>query len=135
MADYVRVTFVVSVVRSFLEIIAGIWVLLVVAQWQPWTDGFGGFRIGFHPEARPDGGDKTAFTVLGAALLAFGVVRFVQALNVFRAREWSRRATIVLAAFDFLTPVTLPLGLWYLKVYRHPDTKDHFRKGRAPAPV
>ena len=33
-------------------------------------------------------------------------------------------------AFDFATPITLPMAFWSLVVYAHQDTRDHFRRYR-----
>jgi hypothetical protein len=60
------------------------------------------------------------------------VIRCAQALFSLRAVEWGRRLGLILACVDFVTPVTLPIALWGLIIYRHPDTRDYFqRKGEA----
>ena len=129
MIEHLRAIFVVSVVRSVIEGLGGIYVLLVAWRWgEAFDDGsWARFIPTYHSEAKALPGDRTGFVVLGLLLLIFGVLRFSQSLSAFVYKEWARRSGQILAIFDFLTPFTLPLGLWALIVYRHPDTFDHFR--------
>ena len=129
MSEHVRAIFVVSIVRSVLESVGGVWVLLVAWRWsEPAGSGLSAFVPGHHPDARPEVGDREAFVILGCILILLGVARFVQSLNSLLVREWARKFGQVLAIADLFTPLTLPLGLWAFLVYRHPDTRDHFRK-------
>ena len=131
MSEHIRAVFVVSILRSIIELLGGVWVLLVSWSWSsPARDGLARLVPGHHPDARPVGGDREAFVILGCALILLGVARFVQSLSSLRVKEWARRFGQVLAILDFVTPLTLPLGLWALLVYRHPDTRDHFRERR-----
>jgi hypothetical protein len=133
MREHVRAIFVVSIVRSILEAVGGVWVLLVAWRWgESAGTGLSALVPGHHPDARPAVGDREAFVILGCVLILFGVARFVQSLNSLFVKEWARKFGQVLAIVDFFTPLTLPLGLWALLVYRHPDTRDHFRQ-REPA--
>lgn len=140
MSDHVRAIGIVSLLRAIAELLFGGYLLAVVARWSvpALTLGEGGegrdllwwFRERFatlHPSSTPESGDQTAFLVLGAVLLTFGLVRVAQSLSTLLAHSWARRAGLVLAAFDFVLPVTLPLAFWGLVVYRHPDTRDYFR--------
>ena len=61
--------------------------------------------------------------------MLLGLLRAVQLLAAARPFPWSRRLGQYLGMLDFLTPLTLPLGLWALLVYRHPDTRQIFSRG------
>jgi hypothetical protein len=61
--------------------------------------------------------------------MLLGLLRAAQLLAAVRPFPWSRRLGQCLGVLDFLTPLTLPLGLWALLVYRHPDTRQIFSRG------
>lgn len=118
---------VVSLIRVLVEFALGIWISLVALGWD--GEGF----LAYHHTARPEAGDREAFYILGGALLLLGLLRLVQVAGAFGVRSWARVLGQWLGWLDFLTPVTLPLGLWALQVYRHPDTRQAFRRGPASA--
>ena len=104
----------------------GVWITLVAVGW---AGEAGGWLPAYHSSARPEPGDRGAFFVLGGALMLLGLLRATQLLGAARPFPWSRRLGQCLGALDFLTPLTLPLGLWALLVYRHPDTRQIFSRG------
>ena len=116
----------VTFFRLLLELGLGVWITLVAAGW---AGGAGGWLPTYHSSARPEPGDREAFFVLGGALVFLGLLRAVQLLAAARPFPWSRRLGQCLGLLDFLTPLTLPLGLWALLVYRHPDTRQIFSRG------
>ena len=129
MNEHVRAIFAVSMLRSALEAFGGIWVLLVAWRWgADLGDGLGRLVPTFHTGARPLPGDRAGFVILGALLVVIGVARFCQSLGSHQCKEWARRLGQGLAILDFATPITLPLGLWHLLVYRHPETRERFRE-------
>ena len=113
---------VVSLIRVLAELALGVWISLVALGWD--GEGF----LSYHHTARPEAGDRVAFYILGGALLLLGLIRLVQVAGAFGVRSWARVLGQWLGWLDFLTPVTLPLGLWALQVYRHPDTRQAFRR-------
>jgi hypothetical protein len=129
MLEHLRVFIIVSLARSVLETVSGIYLARLVDLWQPGRGAFGLFLLRGEPEA----GDREILRLFSVLLLALAALRFVQALGALFAAAWSRRAGILLAAVDFVLPLTLPFALWGLVVYRHPDTKDRFRRRPAVA--
>jgi hypothetical protein len=128
MIEHLSAIFVVSVLRAVVEAALGAYILLVSWRWEAtWAEGWLQYVPGVRPGAQPLPGDRGAFVAIACVLLVLGAVRFVQALHAFLRREFARRFGQALAIVDFLTPLTLPLGLWCLIVYRHPDTRDFFR--------
>ncbi|MCZ6793659.1 MAG: hypothetical protein O7J95_08615 [Planctomycetota bacterium] len=121
MVEHIRALGVVSVVRSILELLLGVYLLVL---WQRWAPGYDLFYLKGTPEA----GDREVVLVIGVALVGFAMVRAVQSLFSLYAFNWARRLGLVLAVFDFATPITLPLAFWSLVVYLHPETRDHFQK-------
>jgi len=122
---HLQIICVVSLLRVLAEFALGAWVSLVALGWD--GEGF----LAYHPTARPEGGDREAFYILGGGLLLLGLIRLVQVTGVFAVRSWARVLGQWLGWVDFLTPLTLPLGLWALQVYRHPDTIQAFRPRQA----
>lgn len=125
MQRHLQIICVVSLLRVLAEFALGAWVSLVALGWD--GEGF----LAYHPTARPEGGDREAFYILGVGLLLLGLIRLVQVVGVFAVRSWARVLGQWLGWVDFLTPLTLPLGLWALQVYRHPDTIQAFRPRQA----
>ncbi len=129
---HLQIICVVSLLRVLAEFALGAWVSLVALGWD--GEGF----LAYHPTARPEGGDREAFYILGMGLLLLGLIRLVQVagvlavlVGVLAVRSWARVLGQWLGWVDFLTPLTLPLGLWTLQVYRHPDTIQAFRPRQA----
>ena len=125
MQKHLQVIGVVSLLRVLAEFALGAWVSLVALGWD--GEGF----LAYHPTARPEVGDREAFYILGVGLLLLGLIRLVQVVGVFAVGSWARVLGQWLGWVDFLTPLTLPLGLWALQVYRHPDTIQVFRPRQA----
>ena len=115
---------VVSLTRVLAEFALGAWISLVAVGWD--GEGF----LAYHHTARPESGDREAFYILGGGLLLLGLIRLVQVAGALAVRSWARVLGQWLGWIDFLTPLTLPLGLWALQVYRHPDTLQAFRRRR-----
>ncbi|MEC8895505.1 MAG: hypothetical protein VX675_04205 [Planctomycetota bacterium] len=115
----------VSILRVLAEFALGTWISLVALGWD--GEGF----LAHHPTASPEAGDREAFYILGVGLLLLGLIRLVQVVGVFAVGSWARVLGQWLGWVDFLTPLTLPLGLWALQVYRHPDTIQAFRPRQA----
>lgn len=113
-----------------MELALGAWITLVALGWD--GEGGGGF-LNYHPTARPESGDREAFYILGCGFLLLGLVRLLQVVGSFVLRPWARVLGQWLGWIDLITPVTLPLGLWALQVYRHPDTREVFKR-RQPRP-
>ena len=120
MIDHIRVLSVVLLVRAFIEGLAGTYLVLMAAEWSAAS---GWLRL----RGKPEPGDQEVFRAIGIALIVIGCLRLVQAIGSLRVREWARKAGLVLAALDFLTPVTLPFAFWALVVYRNQETRDYFR--------
>ena len=125
MQKHLQIICVVSLLRVLAEFALGAWVSLVALGWD--GEGF----LAYHPTARPEVGDREAFYILGVGLLLLGLIRLVQVVGVLTVRSWARVLGQWLGWVDFLTPLTLPLGLWALQVYRHPDTIQVFRHRQA----
>ena len=121
------IIYLVSLIRVLADFALGIWISLVALGWD--GEGF----LAYHHTARPEAGDRGAFYILGGALLLLGLLRLVQVAGAFGTRSWARVLGQWLGWLDFLTPLTLPLGLWALQVYRHPDTRQVFRQRSASA--
>ena len=126
MQRHLRAIFCLSVFRILVELVLGAWITLVALVW----DGENGPSfLSYHSTARPESGDREAFFILGGGLVLLGLIRLAQALGAVRLYSWARGLGLGLGGLDFLTPLTLPLGLWALLVYRHPDTRRIFRMG------
>ena len=125
MQKHLQIICVVSLLRVLAEFALGAWVSLVALGWD--GEGF----LAYHPTAHPEVGDRAAFYILGVGLLLLGLIRLVQVVGVFAVGSWARVLGQWLGWVDFLTPLTLPLGLWALQVYRHPDTIQAFRPRQA----
>ena len=125
MQKHLQIICVVSLLRVLAEFALGAWVSLVALGWD--GEGF----LAYHPTARPEVGDREAFYILGVGLLLLGLIRLVQVVGGFAVGSWARVLGQWLGWVDFLTPLTLPLGLWALQVYRHPDTIQVFRPRQA----
>jgi hypothetical protein len=129
MLEHVRAIGIVALVRSLcLELPLGIYILLVAARWG--ESGFPAWWPSFSQGAKPLPGDRLAFLLFGAALLALALVRLAHAVSSLQVREIGRRLGLLLAGVDFLTPITLPLAFWSLVAYRHPETREFFRERR-----
>ena len=123
---HLRAIFYVSLLRVLAELALGTWITLVALVW----DSENGPRfLTYHYTARPESGDREAFFILGVGLMLLGMIRLAQVLGSARRLCWARSLGLGLGWLDFLTPLTLPLGLWALLVYRHPDTRQLFRRG------
>ena len=126
MQRHLRAIFYISLLRVLAELALGTWITLVALVW----DSENGPRfLTYHYTARPESGDREAFFILGGGLILLGAIRLAQALGSARLLDWARRLGLCLGWLDFLTPLTLPLGLWALLVYRHPDTRQFFSGG------
>jgi hypothetical protein len=128
MVEHVRRIGMVSLARAILELVLGAYLLLVATRWG--GEGWPVWWPTYHHGAKPLSGDRAAFYAGGALLVVFALLRSIQAVLSLRVRDWGRRVGLWLAIFDFATPVTLPLAFWSLVVYRHPDTRDYFRRRR-----
>ena len=157
MMEHVRALGIVSLVRSVLELLAGLYLLLVVSIWsgpvypdailspgasrqeepvfvEAITNWFGNRFARLHPSGEPEPGDQMALGIIGGLLVLFGGLRSVQSFCTLLVKDWARKIGLFLAVFDFVTPVTLPLAFWSIVVYRHPETRDYFtRRGRPAA--
>ena len=125
---HLRAIFYISLLRVHAEVALGTWITLVA---QVWDSENGPSFLAYHYTARPESGDREAFFILGGGLMLLGAIRLAQVLGSARRLCWARRLGLGLGWLDFLTPLTLPLGLWALLVYRHPDTRQLFRRGRS----
>ncbi|HLU47858.1 MAG TPA: hypothetical protein VK116_07230 [Planctomycetota bacterium] len=121
MIEHVRALGVVSLVRALLEAAFGIYVLKLASVW---SRGEGFFLL----HGAPEDGDRGFFLGLAIVLLVAATVRAAQAIASFLLREWSRRVGIALGILDVVLPITLPVALWSFVVYRHPETRDRFRR-------
>lgn len=118
---------VISLLRILVELALGAWITLVALGWNGESgEGF----LNYHPTARPETGDREAFYILGAGFILLGLIRLLQVVGAFAVHPWARVLGQWLGWIDLLTPVTLPLGLWALQVYRHPDTRQVFKRPR-----
>ncbi len=130
MQRHLQIICLVSFLRVLAEFALGAWISLVALGWD------GESFLAYHPTARPEVGDREAFYILGGGLLLLGLIRLVQLvgtlllliLNGRLVCAWARVLGQWLGWVDFLTPLTLPLGLWALQVYRHPDTVQAFSR-------
>lgn len=125
MQRHLKAIHCVAFFRFLLELGLGGWITLVAVGWA--GEGGGEFPT-YHSSARPEPGDREAFFILGGALALLGLLRLVQLAAASRRLSWSRRLGQCLGVLDFITPLTLPLGLWALLVYRHPDTRHLFHR-------
>ncbi len=120
---------IVLLVRCLIEFLLGLFIVLVTIFW---TNG-GPALFSVKDGAEPQSYDRLGLAILGGVLLAVACVRFAQALSSLRAREWARKVGLWLAVLDLATPLTLVLGIWTFVVYRHPDTREHFKHREASA--
>lgn len=126
MHRHLRTIRYVSLFRVVVELALGVWVTLVAIGWD--SEG----RWSYHPTARPEAGDREVFYIIGGGLVLLGLLRLAQVIGASRLQSWSRKIGQGLGVLDVLTPLTLPLGLWVLFVYQHPDTRHLFRKKGSP---
>ncbi|MEM7234120.1 MAG: hypothetical protein AAF517_18225 [Planctomycetota bacterium] len=121
MAEHVRAIGIVSILRSLVEQGLGGYLLATAYLWKA---GSGFFEL----RGVPDSADRTTFFAVGLFLCLLSMVRFVQAVQSLRVRDWARRLGLWLGSIDFILPITLPFALWSFVVYRHNDTRDYFRR-------
>ncbi len=146
MGEHIKALGVVSLLRSIVEILLGSYLIAVINRWshpasnhnssfheeESWLVGlerwWANHFATLHPNATPEPGDWWFLLVLGLLFVLFGLFRLVQSSGSLLAFGWARKLGLVLAAFDFVTPITLPLAFWSFVVYRHHDTRDYFSR-------
>lgn len=76
--------------------------------------------------------DRVAFSAVGLASLLLAVLRSAQGVGALKGRAWARPFGVGLAGFDIvnlaLFPLSTTLGLYGLVVWRHPESRERFKR-------
>ena len=72
--------------------------------------------------------DRAVFGALGALCLVLAPLRVSQGLLALRAQPTARRLGMALAVIDLPNPLLMPLGLYGIVVYRHPETVGYLEE-------
>lgn len=136
MVEHIRALGIVSLLRSFVELCLGVYLIAVAIVWRTMlfsfeepAGGLQGFldRLVFL-KGEPQPGDREIFLIAGIVLVVLFLVRLLQSICSLLTKEWARKAGLCLAVIDFATPITLPMAFWSLVVYGHPESRDYFRR-------